>query len=113
MPSKHPQSDSDSSGPDEKLAEYEYSDLTARNSIRILNLKPAKRRKRSEIQPEIVCELLETNLDDVGFTYEAVSWAWGTPDLDPWVEKIRIATKGEEDFFFRLPSNLVAALRAL
>jgi len=105
--------DDDSSGPDEVLKEYKYCDLKARNSIRILNLKPAKRRKGSQPQPEVVCELLEENLDNLNSKYEALSWAWGTPESDPFTEKIRIATKGEEDFFFVVPPNLAAALRAL
>src|SRR5277367_2399370 len=76
---------SDSDETEEELGEYKYTNLTTSNSIRVLILRPGSRKKVNEI----VCELVEKNLDAFKGKYEALSWAWGT---DPWDEKIRIRT---------------------
>ena len=96
---------SDSSETEEDLSKYEYTSLGMPQNIRLLNLRPGRKSKASEI----VCELLEENIDKSRNEYEAVSWAWGT---DVWDERIRIRTKGE-DFYFAVPKSLTAALRAL
>ena len=108
MPSARPAKDpvvDDSEGTDEELGEYEYTNLTAANTIRVLTLRPGSRKKVNEI----VCELVERNLDEVKGEYEALSWAWGT---DPWDERIRIRTE-RADTFFKVPKSLASALRAL
>lgn len=96
---------SDGGETEEELGEYEYTNLTASNSIRILTLRPGSRKKANEI----VCELVEKNLKDVKGQYEALSWAWGT---DPWDKKIRIRTE-PSDAFLKVPQSLVSALSAL
>ncbi|KAH0543391.1 hypothetical protein FGG08_002249 [Glutinoglossum americanum] len=86
------------------LSEYPYGDLAAPHSVRLLNLRPG-----GETASEIVCELIEENLDTTKVEYEALSWSWGT---DPWDETIRIHHKGV-DYFVKAPLSLVSALRAL
>jgi hypothetical protein len=107
MPSKKDIAEpSDSSGPDEVLREYQYAALKSRNSIRILCLKPGKRRKDSQI----VCELVKENLDELGITYEALSGAWGPSDV-AWTQETRISSKKDEDFFFKVPPDLHVRLK--
>lgn len=105
-------SDSDEIG--EELSEYLYENLKGPNSIRVINLRPGVGYKANEI----VCQLFEVDVDtlmvegDANKTrieYEAVSWAWGG---DPWEDRIRIRTKGD-DFYFRVPYSLASALRTL
>jgi hypothetical protein len=95
---------SESEESEEELTEYVYTDLAAAHSIRLLNLRPGGKKAN-----EIVCELLEENLDKIEIEYEALSWSWGT---DSWDERIRIHHKGE-DFFSNVPRSLISALKAL
>lgn len=97
------QSLSDFSEGDEAVQDYEYHELSTRNSIRLLKLHPSDQK-----ESELVCELLEQSLS--GKTeYEAVSWSWGD---EPWNSKINIR-EGDMTFNFCVPESLVSALLAL
>ena len=99
-------SDSDHSteGEEEVLTEYKYKPLVGSHTIRILNLRPG-----GEEAGDIVCELVDVNLEKVKNKYEALSWSWGTDD---WDKKIQIHNRGT-DFFFNVPRSLASALKAL
>jgi hypothetical protein len=53
-------SDSDYSTEGEVLTEYEYKTLEAQHTVRILNLRPGAKETG-----EVVCELVDENLDHV------------------------------------------------
>lgn len=99
-------SDSDCSteGEGEVLTEYEYKTLVEPHTVRILNLRPG-----GKDAGEVVCELVDENLDQVKSKYEALSWSWGTVE---WDQKIQIHHRGK-DFFFKVPGSLTSALKAL
>jgi hypothetical protein len=70
-------------------------------------LQPASRRDQ-----EIVCELIEKDIDDKKYPkieYEALSWSWGT---SPWDEKIKIRD-ADEAYLFKVAPSIVHALTAL
>jgi len=89
---------------EEPLKTYTYNYLSASHSIRLLKLQPGASKDQ-----EIICELVEADLDNNKTEYEALSWNWGTK---PWNEKIKIR-QADEAFVFHVPLSLAAALIAL
>jgi len=107
MPPEPHSTESEAEDREEQLKEYSYKKLAHLRSIRLLKLQPASRRDQ-----EIVCELIEKDLDDKKeskFEYEALSWSWGT---GPWDEKIKIR-EADEAYMFTVAPSIVQALTAL
>jgi hypothetical protein len=88
----------------EELTEYEYKTLVEPHNVRILNLRPG-----GTEASEVVCELVDENLDQIKNKYEALSWSWGTRE---WDHRVHIHHRGK-DFVFKVPASLASALKAL
>lgn len=107
MPPEPHSTESEAEDQEEQLKEYSYKKLAHLRSIRLLKLQPARKRDQ-----EIVCELIEKDLDDKRdpkFEYEALSWSWGT---GPWNKKIKIH-EADEAYVFKVAPSIVQALTAL